>query len=87
MLEVIELYPRILDWFINLCWVRFITCRPQRAEEPELETEQIQPEVFAISDASRDSEFGSHKSTRTIPLAVSWPSNGRGTNRRLSSDV
>ena len=79
MLEVIELYPHVFAWFSNLCWVLFITRRPQRVEGPELESEpQLEPTFsYALPAESRESGLSSHKLTSIIPLAVSWPSNGR----------
>jgi len=76
MLEVIELCPRVLAWFSNLCWVRFITRRRQRGQGPELP----EPEPafsYSFPSGSRDSGLSDNKLKSIIPLAVSWPSNGR----------
>lgn len=79
MLEVIELYPRIFDWFINLSWVLFITRRSQREEDRE---NQIEPEPqtefsYSLPADSRESGFSNANLPSIMPLAAAWPSNGK----------
>lgn len=66
MLEVIELTPRVLNWFLDLTWVRFISRRPRQvADEPE----PTFTFTFPGPSDSRDSGFNHEKNI--IPMVVS----------------